>query len=279
MPLTGIAAVILIIVTVLFSWKGFNNTTFFEGYKFEIDRILVNKDYKRILTSGFLHLGWMHLAMNMISLFLFSHTLESSLGELSFLLIYFASLTGGSLFALFIHRHHGDYSAVGASGAVCGVIFAAIALSPGMYIGFFGLPIPIPAWLFGLVYVLYSIYGIRSKKENVGHDAHLGGAMTGMIVALLMQPAALVTNYVTILIITIPACIFIYLIITRPHMLIVNNQHFKKHHDFYDIDQKYNFEQSNRQQELDLLLDKISRKGIESLSKKEKEKLKEYSGK
>jgi membrane associated rhomboid family serine protease len=274
---TGTAGLILIIANIAFSYKGFTNDVFFSGYMFKVDSILVNKDYKRLITSGFLHISWTHLIFNMLSLYAFSGPLAAGIGTLQFLLIYFVSLVGGNLFCLFIHKNHGDYSAVGASGAVCGIIFASIALFPGMGVGFFGLPLFIPGWLYGILYVLYSIYGIRSKKSNVGHEAHLGGALVGMAVALVLEPAAAAENYQTILIITLPAIIFIYLIITRPHILLVDNFYFKKHKKYYSVDHRYNEERNTRQQQVDKILDKINRKGIGSLSAKEKETLKKYS--
>jgi membrane associated rhomboid family serine protease len=276
---TGIIALILIIANIAISYKGFTNTVFLDGYKFEVDKILISKDYKRLITSGFLHVSWTHLIFNMLSLYLFSGHIESYLGGINFLIIYFASLVGGNLLSLYIHRNHGDYNAVGASGAVCGIIFASIALFPGMGIGFFGLPFSIPAWLYGVLYIAFSIYGIRSNKDNIGHDAHLGGALIGMTVALLMQPSAIAANYLTILIIAVPTLVFIYLIITKPHILMVDNFYFKTHKNYYSVDHKYNEEKYNQQQEIDSILDKISRKGMGSLSKKEKEKLEEYSKK
>lgn len=129
---TGIIGLILIIANIVFSYKGFTNETFFDGYKFEVDRILINKDYKRLVTSGFLHVSWTHLIFNMLSLYAFSGLIESNLGGLKFLIIYFVSLVGDDLLSLFVHRNHGDYNSVGASGAVCGIIFASIALFPGM---------------------------------------------------------------------------------------------------------------------------------------------------
>src|ERR1041385_2082240 len=99
---TGIIGLILIIANIAFSYKGFTNQLFFDGYKFEIDSILVNKDYKRLITSGFLHVGWTHLIFNMISLFAFSGIVENYLGSLQFLIIYFASLVGGDLLCLFV---------------------------------------------------------------------------------------------------------------------------------------------------------------------------------
>lgn len=275
----GIIGLLLIIANFIFSYKGFKDLSFFDSYKFEVDKVFINKEYKRLITSGFLHVSWPHLIFNMFSLFAFSGLLESQIGGLSFLMIYFGSLIGGDLLALFVHKHHGDYSSVGASGAVCGVIFASIALFPDLGIGMFGLPFSIPSWIYGIIYVLYSIYAIKSKNDNVGHEAHLGGALIGMILAILIQPTALIQNYLIILLITIPTIVFIYLILTKPQILLIDNYYFKSHKKYEDIDHQYNEERAKRQKELDVLLDKISKKGIESLSKHEKQKLDEYSKK
>lgn len=275
----GITGLLLIIANFIFSYKGFKDLSFFDSYKFEVDKIFINNEYKRLITSGFLHVSWPHLIFNMFSLFAFSGLLESQIGGLNFLMIYFGSLIGGDLLALFVHKHHGDYASVGASGAVCGVIFASIALFPDLGIGMFGLPFSIPSWIYGIIYVLYSIYAIKSKSDNVGHEAHLGGALIGMILAILIQPTALIQNYLIILLITIPTIIFIYLILTNPQFLLIDNYYFKSHKKYEDIDHQYNEERAKRQKELDFLLDKISKKGIESLSKQEKQKLDEYSKK
>ena len=273
----GIIGLILIVLNVLFSYKGLKDVLFFDNYKFEVDKIFISKEYQRLITSGFLHVSWIHLLFNMFSLYAFSGLLEHHLGAGSFLLIYFSSLIGGDLLALFVHRHHGDYSAVGASGAVCGVIFASIVLFPELGISLFGLPISIPGWLYGLVYVLYSIYGIKSKKDNIGHEAHLGGALIGLVMAIIVQPIAFTQNYFTILIIATSTLVFIYLIIARPHVLMIDNFYFKTHKKYDNIDHQYNEERANKQKELDKLLDKISAKGIDSLSKKERQRLEELS--
>jgi len=214
----------------------------------------------------------------MISLYAFSGILETYLGVLPFLLIYFTSLAGGNLFALLVHRNNGSYSAVGASGAVSGIIFASIALFPNLGIGFFGLPFSIPSWFYGIAFVLYSIYGIRSQRDNIGHEAHLGGALMGMMTALLLHPNAFSDNFLIILAISVPTLVFIYAIITRPHFLLVDNYFFKKRQtQYYSIDHRYNAEKRNRQQEVDAILEKIHKKGMKSLTARERELLSQYS--
>ena len=265
-------SLLLIIVNVIVSWKGFNDRNFYERYEFSIEKIRIYKQYYRLITSGFLHVNWMHLIFNMIALYFFAGSVEYFFGPFQFLLVYFVSMIGGDLLSLFIHRHDSGYSSVGASGAVNGIIFAAIAVFPGMKM-FFG----IPAWIFGLAYVLYSIYGIRSRRNNIGHDAHLGGALIGLIVAIIMHPSVVITNTWPIVIIMLPSVVFMYIIITRPHSLLIDNYYFNKHSNAATIDHKYNIEKRSKEQEIDRILEKIHKKGMKSLTDKERQMLQEYS--
>ncbi len=275
MDTSGFITLVIIIANIAVSYRGFKDHAFFARYSFEVEKILVYKDYKRLITSGFLHVSWMHLAFNMISLYFFSGSIENYLGGFNYLLIYLASLLGGNLFSLLIHKNHGDYSAVGASGAVGGIIFASIALFPGIQIGLFGL-LFIPGWLYGLVYILSSIYGIKSRSDNIGHEAHLAGALTGLAIAILIQPSSLLSNYITILLIVVPSVVFIFFILKRPGTLLIDNYYFKNHH-FYSIDHKYNEQKNTEQKEIDLILEKIHKRGMNSLTKKERERLRAYS--
>jgi hypothetical protein len=135
----------------------------------------------------------------------------------------------------------------------------------------------VPAWLYGIAFVLYTIYGIRSPKNNIGHEAHLGGALAGLIIAIIMEPSSLVYNYLTILIILVPSVIFIYFIISKPEFLSIDNYFHKEQQNFYSIEDRYNAEKADVQRKVDMILEKIHRKGMGSLSKKEKEILEEYS--
>jgi len=108
----GLITIVIIIVNFIFTYKGLTDSNVFYQYSFDVDHILIYKDYKRLVTSGFLHLSWIHFGFNMFSLFLFSTSLELQMSGTTYLFIYFASLIGGNLFSLYIHRNHGDYSAV-----------------------------------------------------------------------------------------------------------------------------------------------------------------------
>lgn len=272
----GIGGLLLLLLTVFVSYKGFNNPAFFDQHKFQVGRILGLKEYQRLVTSAFLHGSWTHLLFNMASLYFFSGIVNLYVGPFNFLLIYLASLLGGSLLALYINRNNSSYSAIGASGAVCGIIFAAIALDPSREIGLLLIPYYIPGWLFGFAYILISIWGIKNKTSNIGHEAHLGGAITGMLSAIIMVPEALRMHYISILLILLPAVAFLIYLIKNPSF-IVTGQIFERAYPYQTIEDRYNAEKRRKERELDLLLDKISERGIESLSKKEKKILEQHA--
>ncbi len=271
-----IFTLLLIGVTAFITNKGLKEFIFQDKFLFNIDTVLIRKEYIRIISSGFLHANWKHFAFNMITLYFFGSNLENYIGAFLFFLIYLISLIGGNLLALYIHRNHSDYSAIGASGAVSGIVFAAIGLSPGMSIGFVILPFEFPAWLYAIGYVLYSIYGITSKKDNIGHEAHLGGAILGLITAIIIKPEIITTNFLTIALALIPTSIFLFLLIIKPHLLLLNDP-FKNAPKYVTIDDEFNEIKVAKQEEIDLILDKINQKGYNNLSQKEKERLDELS--
>lgn len=274
----GLFTVLLVLVNFLMSYRGIKDQSFFQRFLFRVDDILIGKQFHRLISSGFLHVGWWHFAVNMITLIFFSEVLMYKMNSYFYLTLYFLSLLGGNLLALFFHREHGDYSAVGASGAVCGVLFASIALYPGMELTLLFIPANFPAWLFALLYVIYTLYGIRSKSGNVGHEAHLGGLLTGVFFAILYQPSILRDNFITLLLILGPSLSFLYFIIKKPHILLFDSSKKTVKARSYGIDDAYNLEKVEKENELNSLLDKIAEKGMDSLSKTELRRLKELSG-
>lgn len=162
------------------------------------------KQVDRLITSAFLHGDFMHLLFNMLALYFFSDIIIAHFSNAIYLIIYFAAVLGGNLLTLWMYRRDSTYTAVGASGGVSGIIFAAIAIYPQMTMMIFPIPIPIPGWLFGIGYLAYSVYGMRRSLGNIGHAAHLGGAAIGLILAIALYPETLQYNTFYIGIITLP---------------------------------------------------------------------------
>lgn len=198
--------IVIIVINVLFSMKGFNDYSFFEKYKFNIGAIRRGEQV-RMISSAFLHANTQHLLFNMLSLFFFANAVIYRLGVLNFVLIYAASLIVGNLLSYYFHKDEYHYSAVGASGAVMGIVYAGILLNPSMTINFI-----IPGWLFGVGYMIYTIYGMVKKNDNIGHDAHFGGAIGGYLLTLFLAPSLLQTSLMMVILLAIPIVILFIMI-------------------------------------------------------------------
>ena len=201
----GLSAVTIgvIVANLLVSLRGFNDQVFFERYKFGIGAIQAGQR-ERMITSGFLHVDFAHLFMNMFTLYFFADVVIRWFDSPKFLIIYMVSLLAGSLLALFFHKNEPFYSAVGASGAVTGILYSAILLQPDMRLIIFPIPLPIPAYILGIAYLLYSIYGMKKRLGNIGHTAHFGGAVGGYFITLLFKPELIYTETWMVILLAIP---------------------------------------------------------------------------
>tara|TARA_R110002049_G_C9065907_1_gene554536 strand:- start:88 stop:747 length:660 start_codon:yes stop_codon:yes gene_type:complete len=206
----SLVTIIIIAANVIVSIKGFDDRGFFEKYKFNVGGIKRGEQI-RMLSSAFLHADTTHLFFNMFTLYFFADAVIDGLGNFNFIIIYFASLIFGNLLSLYLHKDEYWYSAIGASGAVTGVLYSAILLQPDMSLYMFLIPIPIPGYVFGIGYLLYSIYGMKNKIGNIGHDAHFGGAIGGYIVTLLLMPSLFKTDLGYVGLLAIPIIILFVL--------------------------------------------------------------------
>ena len=206
----NLVTIIIIAANVIISFKGFNDRAFFEKYKF--NSAAVKRGEKiRIFSSGFLHVDTAHLFLNMLTLYFFADVVIAIFGSVKFIIIYLASLLIGNLLSYYFHQNEPHYNAVGASGAVSGIIYAAILLYPDMSLYLFFIPIPIPAYIFGIGYMLYSIYGMKRQLGNIGHDAHFGGAVGGYLLTLVFIPDLFVTNLFMVILLAIPIILLFFL--------------------------------------------------------------------
>lgn len=187
---TPVASLILLF-TVITSIYAFNDNGLYG--KFMLHPYSVSRKHKvyTLITSGLIHGDWMHLIFNMITFFSFGFPLERAIGSWQFGLIYFLGLILSDIPTVIRHKNDMWYNSLGASGAVSAVLFSAILLNPftTMYI----IPIPIPIWaiVFGPLYLIYCVYASRQSRDNINHDAHFFGALTGMIVTVLIVPGVI----------------------------------------------------------------------------------------
>ncbi len=190
--------IIIIAITVVISILAFNNRQLFDKLKFNAYQIKHNRESWRFLTYALVHAGWLHLLINMWVLYSFGQIVEKTFkmafglkGMVYYLLLYL----GGVLFSVLIDfRKQKDniyYNAVGASGAVSAVVFSSILIFPVGGIYLFPLPFALPSWLFGILYLVYSAYMQQNGRDNIGHSAHLWGAIFGMAFTLIILPGVL----------------------------------------------------------------------------------------
>lgn len=202
---------VIIALNVIVSMKGFSDFDFRQKYLFNIGAIRRGEQI-RMVSSAFLHANPPHLIFNMLTLYFFADSVIFALGTINFVIIYIGSLLIGNLLSYFFHKDEYHYSALGASGAVSGILYAAILLRPEMKLAFIFIPIPIPAYIFGIGYLLYSIYGMRAQNDNIGHDAHFGGAVGGYLITLFIAPFLLETSTLMVVLLAIPIIILFIMI-------------------------------------------------------------------
>ncbi len=187
---------IIVIITCLVSIPAFTNRQLFDQFKHHPYTEKREKQYYRWLTSGFLHGSWMHLGFNMYVLYGFGGSVEmefqssfgSTLGSVLFLLMYLFTIILAATPTYFKHLNNSNYSAIGASGGVSGVLFAFILFDPWNSIIFIFLPIPIPAIVFGILYLAYESWAAKNSRDNIGHDAHFWGAIAGFLITIAFKP-------------------------------------------------------------------------------------------
>ncbi len=196
MPSVTPVNLILIVLTVLVSWAAFNNRKLLDRLILWPPAIDRHKQYDRLVTHGFIHADFPHLLFNMITLYFFGGPIERLMERLTgslltYPLFYLAALVVAILPSYLKNQKNPNYFSLGASGAVSAVLFAYILLAPWTGIYFFFIPIPIPAILYALFYVGYSIWMDRRGGDNINHSAHLAGAAFGVMFLLIMEPSVL----------------------------------------------------------------------------------------
>lgn len=194
---------IIIGITVLVSFLSFQNSEMFTKLKFNPYLIKNHKQWYRFLSHSIVHADWMHLIINMYVLYSFGDIVEATFfnlfgfkGLIYFILLYVGGVLFSSVYDYGKQKENPYFNAVGASGAVSAVVFASILIYPAGSIFLFPIPFPIPSWAFGLLYIIYSAYMGKRGGDNVGHNAHLWGAIFGLIFTLVTIPN-IISNFIS----------------------------------------------------------------------------------
>ena len=186
---------VIVAVTVLVSWRAFNDRALLDRLILWPPAVERRMQYDRLLGYGFVHADWMHLLFNMITLWSFGTAVERAFSQMitpaGYVLFYLSAIVVSILPTYISHRRDPNYRSLGASGGVSAVLFSFILFDPWSTLIIFPIPLPIPAFLFAVLYVGYSIWMDRRGGGNVNHSAHLWGAAYGVLFTLVLEPKVL----------------------------------------------------------------------------------------
>lgn len=285
-------SIFLSVAIVVISYKGLTDAQFMDAYCFDTGAVRQRREYWRILSSAFLHVNLLHLIFNVYALYAFASVISRSgaLDTWQFALLYLFSLIAGDLLTLWSRRFDDHYKSVGASGAISGVVFAFIVMAPEAKLSLILLPVTAPAWLFGGLYLLYTMYGVRQRSGSTNHEAHLGGAVAGMLAAFAFRPDAVMAHAWIFLAYLLPVSLFLAWVMLRPDALLLP-AFWKKNYEEAAIlplekvkqeSRPGNLSQAreaapSREEELDHLLDRVRAVGLQNLSRQERKRLDELS--
>jgi membrane associated rhomboid family serine protease len=190
---TPVTLILILLNVIVGIYSVYMDTSLVSRMAFKPARIRNNGEYYRFITAGFVHAGNAHLAFNMLTLYFFGPYLELRLGSSIFALVFLFSLLSAHLLTYVRQRNTESYSAVGASGAISGILFAYCLFNPFSRIGVFFV-LWIPAWAFAIAFVGFSLYAMKQQASGnlgrIAHEAHLGGAIGGVVITLLLKPEA-----------------------------------------------------------------------------------------
>jgi membrane associated rhomboid family serine protease len=184
-------ATLIMALTIITSVMAFSNQVLLSNLILHPYGVYRKQRVYTVITSGLIHNDWMHLLFNMFSYYWFAFALEERIGHWQFGLLYILGLILSDVPTIFKHKDDYRYYCLGASGAVSAVVFSYIMYYP--FNGMMIMPIPfyIPAILFGVLYLVYCHFASKHARDNVNHDAHLFGAITGVIVTIIIDPACI----------------------------------------------------------------------------------------
>jgi len=196
---------VIIAVTVIISVSAFGNIELLNRLKFNAYQIKHSNEKWRFFSYALVHSGWLHLIINMYVLYSFGGVVErffsanfGAVGFLYYALLYIGGVLFSTLYDFGKYKDDVYYNAVGASGAVSAVVFSSILVYPAGSIFLFPIPFPLPSWVFGIAYLIYSAYMGKKGVDNIGHNAHFWGAIFGIVLTIILVPGVIPEFFSTI---------------------------------------------------------------------------------
>ncbi|MFA7626246.1 MAG: rhomboid family intramembrane serine protease [Candidatus Kapaibacterium sp.] len=186
------AAIIIFLLTIGVSlYTLYKNHNLLHAWILSPGKVYYNKQFHLIITSGFLHADLMHLMFNMFTFYFFGFRLESTIGTMNFLVIYFGSMIFSVISTILKKKDDYAYGSLGASGAISGVVFASVMTAPNSTIMVMPIPIPLPAYIYAILYLIWSYYAAGKANDMINHEAHFWGALSGVLLMILLIPGIL----------------------------------------------------------------------------------------
>jgi len=199
-------SIIIIAISVIASFYAWNHPERYNRWMMNPYAVVHQKQYYRLITSGFIHGGYVHLLFNMITLYFFGDVIEQtfrnyygSAATIYFLLLYFLGMIIADIPSLIKYKDNPNYNSLGASGAVSAVLFASILFNPTAKVCIFLPLLCIPGFIFGILFLIYSYYQGKRMADNINHDAHFYGAVFGVIFGILLEPKVVISFFDQIL--------------------------------------------------------------------------------
>lgn len=179
----------LIVVNIAISlYAFFGDRNFINQFAFQVRAVAEQKQHYRVVTSSFLHANGLHLLLNMLTIWFFGPPVEDILGTLGFLVVYFGAILVSGMVSMRVNRNNPTYSSVGASDAASGLVLSFCCFYPFQPIYILFIPFGIPALLYGALFIFISARLMERSDRVIAHEGHLGGAIAGAALTVLMKP-------------------------------------------------------------------------------------------
>lgn len=248
------------------------------SYGLVVDKILENNQYYRLWSALWIHNHWTHLLLNVLMLLCLGYATEGPLDTPSFLFVFLVSAVGGNALALYVSRddQSGQPHAVGAAGGISGVLMASLTLSPSLTLNISSLAFSLPLWPLAVAFLAVSVFALRPHRGTTNHNAHLGGAILGLLFSPIVAPESLQTTLWLAAVLLLPTVVLFYALVKAPDVIPTGSfalaDQPRAIRNWRSVSQdEHNL--VSLEDELDTLLDRITQNGYHNLSDQERERL------